>query len=391
MRIDVIVYEDLSMYNGAIVQLMELCENLHKLGNKIVLYTPGHGIYPEKTPFAIKYIPVINLPVLRNISYSVMAFFLIVWRFLRIKPDCVLFSEYYLDPAPAFICRIFRVPMVFFLNGIVSEDLILPRVLRPLMRLINLFQKFNCKSASKILAITDEVKEDVCVRHNVSASFVEVIHDGVDIEKFKPIAVVGDVRSKFGIKDDEPIIGFVGGLFKWHGLDYLIKAAPLILKEIPEVKFLIVGDGGLRKSLIAFASEIGVSKSFVFTGHIPYKNIPIFINLFDICVTFFKGPRKNPGDPVKTYEYLACGKPVMASNVKGYGDFVIKMGAGISVNAFQSAEVAKEVAKLLKNKDLRKEMGNRGLAEVRKNHTWLSRAKQVETVMKSISKRIIIE
>lgn len=383
MKIAFITYEDLSQYNGAVVQLIELSESLVKLGHRVQIYNLLIGHYPEKVPFEIKYVYVINRPTLRNITYSFFSFFFISYYLCKFKPDCVIFSEYYLDPVPTLLCLLWRTPMVFFVNGIVSEDLSLPMLLKPFMWLINLVQGFHCRNAKKILAITEEVKFDLHIRHNIPLEKIEVVHDGVDPDKIKPLDAT-EIKQRLNLSEKNFIIGFVGGLFRWHGLDYLIKAAPLIVKEIKNVRFVIIGEGKMKNSLLKMARDYDLENYFIFTGHLHYSQIPLFISAFDICVSFFKGPRKNPGDPIKTYEYLACRKPVIASNVKGYGDFVESIGAGISVDTSNPEEVANAIVKLLKDRTMREEMGKRGREGVVKNHTWLERAKQIEKSLQEV-------
>ncbi|OGR71704.1 MAG: hypothetical protein A2089_13095 [Elusimicrobia bacterium GWD2_63_28] len=386
MRLAVIAYEDLSRYNGAIVQLVELCENLAALGHSVTLYNPGHGRFPRPVKFKIRYVPVIDLPLLRNLSYLIMSIPCLAAGFLRDRPERAVLSEYYLDPVPALACAVFGVPMTFFVNGIVSEDMTLPSALKPVMWLINLVQKFNCAMSAAVLAITDEVGLDLRERHGFPRECIEVLHDGVDPEKFRPMDSSA-LRAELGIAAGAPVTGFVGGLFKWHGLDYLVEAVPLVLKELPEARFLIVGGGPLGESLKALAVERGVRDAFIFTGRVPYEEVPRHINVFDLCICFFKGPRKNPGDPVKTYEYLACGKPVLASSVKGYGDFVERVGAGVSVDASDPAQAAAAILKLLKAPALRAELAGRGRLEVEKKHTWLRRAGQMAAFLEKASSR----
>lgn len=376
MKIAFLVFECMAKYNGAIVQLVELATGLSKLGHDVVVYTPDIGRYPEKTIFTIKYVPVINKPLLRNLSYVFSSFFYFIVDFSRKKPDVVVISEYYLDPVPSLVCLLFGCPSFFYVNGIAAEDLKLPVFAKPIMYLVNLFQRFHCKVAKKVFAITETVKFDLSQRHNILFEKIEVVNDGVDPEKFRPYDSIKS-RKCVGLPINGKYIGFVGGLFPYHGVDYLIKAAPLLVKVMSDIKFVIVGDGKMKPFLINLTQEAGVSNNFIFTGHVPHSQIPYYISAFDLCIVFFKPPRKNAGDPVKTYEYMACAKPVLASDVKGYGDFVESIGAGVSVNAAVPELLVETIVSLMNDSAKLLSMGKRGRAAVLANHTWIHRAGQI--------------
>ena len=98
-----------------------------------------------------------------------------------------------------------------------------------------------------------------------------------------------------------------------------------------DIKYLIVGDGGgLKKSLQTRVEKYNLKQEISFLGHIKHQDIVHYINAFDVAVAPFTGERnKLIGlSPLKLYEYLACGKPVIASRIEGVSEVVEEGGCG---------------------------------------------------------------
>ena len=116
-----------------------------------------------------------------------------------------------------------------------------------------------------------------------------------------------------------PIVCFTGSLFPYQGVDLLIRAAPAILARDPAILFLIVGDGPRLRESMDLVKESEVAGSFHFTGRVPYQKVPLYINAADLCVAP-KKPILSGYSPLKLYEYMACGKPVIADENGGFRD-----------------------------------------------------------------------
>ena len=141
----------------------------------------------------------------------------------------------------------------------------------------------------------------------------------------------------------------------------------------------------MKDNLFKLCKELGVEDRFIFTGVIAYDRVPLYINASDICTAPFIFARnaKIGLSPLKLYEYMACGKPVVASNISGVSDVIEASGGGISVLPENLDALADGILKLLENPDLRLKMGSKGLSYVTENYSWYSVAKKVNEVCKS--------
>ncbi len=280
------------------------------------------------------------------------------------------------------IKRIYGSKLVLELNGLVSEDWGVEKKVpgingvlqKAQMKFEDSLEIFVAKKADAVVTVTQGIK-DILIERGLDENKVNVIPNGANIDLFKPIenpTVLNRLRIKYNINDNAPIIMFLGSIESYQGIEYLINGAPSVLKTIPNTMFLIVGDGQAKDELIELTKKIGVSDKFIFTGIIPYEDVPLYINLAEVCVAPFILSRNDRIglSPLKVYEYLACKKPVIASNIKNVADLLKSSNSGISVKPEDSDELANSIIKLLKDELLRKEMGRNGREFVVNNYSW---------------------
>ncbi|MFH1397002.1 MAG: glycosyltransferase family 4 protein [Candidatus Omnitrophota bacterium] len=381
MKIFYVCYEDISGHNGAVRHIIEIVVNLQKLGHKIQLCVPGVARYKGEMPLDIKYIPIVNLPFLRPLSYILFALFFLVLYLLRFKPDVVYLREMLFGTTQqVIISRWLKYPSVVEVNGALAEQ---KKRLNIFSLLIKFMQRKSFNLVDKIIVHSSGLAWEIEKEYKIQSSRIVVIRMGVDIERFKPIPRQ-ETRKRLKLADDFYYVGFTGSLLPWQGIDNLIDSAPLIIREIPRVRFLIVGGGRLRGSLVRRAVRAGCRDNFIFTGEVEFESVPLYINSFDIGVAFFKPVRSDPGDPIKLYEYLACGIPVVASNVKGYGDVVEGVGAGRGVDSLNPLAVSRIIIDLLRDEDLRSNMAQAAGPYSVKDSTWLVRARETEVYLRQI-------
>ena len=212
-----------------------------------------------------------------------------------------------------------------------------------------------------------------------------VINNGANTDVFKPLDLK-QTKAKLQLENSKKYVCFVGNLAAWQGVEFLVQASPLILKKCPDAHFLIVGEGVMKDKLMAITSELDLSDKFTFTGRIPYEQVPLYINAADVCVApFIKERNSKIGlSALKTYEYLACGKPIVASSISGVRDLIESSGGGISVTPENPEELSAAVVTLLLNENMRVFMGNKGRRYVVENHSWDGVSRKILDICKDI-------
>lgn len=187
----------------------------------------------------------------------------------------------------------------------------------------------------------------------IAAEKIEIIPNGVNLRMFNPKA--SSVRHRLGIKDGS-VVSFFGRLWKVKGVEFLIKAVPLIVEKIPNAKFLIIGDGPQKESLMKLADDLNVSKYVKFCRSISYSEMPAYIKASD-CVVL---PSLMEGLPITALEAMGCGVPVIATRVGGTPEVVEDGKNGFLIEPRRPKSIAEKLIQLLKDEKLRKRMGEAG-------------------------------
>ena len=379
------VCETLSEETAQTTQLIEVATSLKRFGHEILLFAPTIRKYTGNKRFNIKYVPTMDIFMLRLPIYQFFLFIYMLIYYLKFKPNLVYNRMGVFSIAPVLFSKIFGLPHVLHLADDIVGNMKINNVNPVLITIYKVIEKISCSNSSRITTAHSRVKDIIHERNNILLNKIVLIPNGANIDAFKPMSIIR-VRKELNLEDDKFYIGFVGGLDRWQGVEHLIKSAPLILKIYRNVRFLIVGDGYMREELIDHAEKNNVSDVFTFTGSIPYEKVPLYINACDICVTLkMKGI---PGSALKLNEYLACEKPVIATKGADYGfEILEEYNAGILVDTEKPEEVADAIITLLKNKELRDEMGKNGRKYVVENRSWERVAREVEKMMKKAASK----
>jgi glycosyltransferase involved in cell wall biosynthesis len=135
---------------------------------------------------------------------------------------------------------------------------------------------------------------------------------------FSPGKRNAGVVRKWNVSEEDRVILFMGTIYRFSGLDRMIQDFPLLTAEYPNAKLLIAGSGDDEARLRRLASERGLSSHVIFTGLLPYDALPDLIRSSDVCINPFElnGVTQNIL-PTKLFQYLACAKPVVATELPG--------------------------------------------------------------------------
>jgi len=380
-KIFLVYYSSFTTKSGSNVHILELLSNLKKYTD-VVLFAPGQkGI--ERVFSGIKYVPVIDNKYLVQPSYEFMLSFYLLYSCIKSRPQILYLRQNSFPFFPIALCKIFKISSIVEVNGLVMDELSVSPdsksfAYRVFSYLALRSERFNYRYCDRIVSVTDRLKDELVRLYSVPAEKIIVINNGANTDIFKPMDQE-QARDRLKLDKSKKYICFVGHLAAWQGVEFLIYAAPYILEKCPDVRFLVVGDGVMKNKLLEIASEIGVTDNFTFTGRIPYEIVPVYINAADVCVApFIKDRNSKIGlSALKTYEYLACGKPIVASDIPGVKDLIDLSGGGISVPSENPEELANAVVKLISDQEMRNIMGEHGRNYVYENHSWDGVARKI--------------
>ncbi len=179
--------------------------------------------------------------------------------------------------------------------------------------------KATLKAADKIVAVSNATRKYV-LSLGADPKKIKVLHNGVDLVHFRPIpGKREEMRKKLGISQNAIVVLTVRRIVYKNGIDTLIDAAKLAVRKNPYIVFLIVGIGPNMENARERINQSGLAKNVVFAGFVSSEELPFYYNTAD----FFVVPSKSgEGLPLVAEEAMACGLPVVATNVGGIGEIV---------------------------------------------------------------------
>ena len=213
---------------------------------------------------------------------------------------------------------------------------------------------------------------------------VEVISMGVDTERFRPATGPSELRQRLG---GGPIVLFVGRLAEKKGVRYLLEAMPAVLTEAPDATLVIVGDGPLRADLEAQARALSISDNVRFEGAKRPDELPAYYHAADV----FAGPSiVAEGGDTESFglvfaEAMACGCPVVASNVGGIGDLVKDGETGMVVSQKDPEALALGICHVLADETLHARLRRGGLAHIQGNYTQTAIAGRYAELLEGVA------
>lgn len=269
-----------------------------------------------------------------------------------------------------------RVPVVQEVNG-PYEDLFLAWPwTRRLSRLFVALMRSQLRWARAVVAVTPQLADWVKAEAG-AAQRVFVVPNGANVERFRPGA-----RFERGLDVPRPYVVFVGALARWQGVDVMLEAVER--PEWPaEVSLVIAGDGVERAKVQAAA---GTSRRVRYLGPVPYAAVPGLVAHSIGALSPQVGHRGDTGlFPLKVFEAMACGVPVIVSDYPGMRELVADGACGLVVPAGDASALARAVAYLHAHEVERARMGQRGRELVEREHSWDRRAEQTAAILEQVT------
>lgn len=247
-------------------------------------------------------------------------------------------------------------------------------------------------AADRIVVVSRVIRAQFLALRPDAASKMSVIPNGVDTERFAPgLAAGAQRRAEWGWLA-KPMVGTVSRLSPEKGVDDFIAACALVARERAEARFLVVGDGLERAALFAQARRAGLVGAVAagehdaadrlrFTG--AREDIPALLNAMDVFVL----ASHTEALPLAVLEAMACGLPIVATDVGGVSEIVAHGETGLLVPPHAPARLAEQVLELVENKPAARDMGEKGRARVREGwtlarqaHAWAEALSQVAVI-----------
>jgi glycosyltransferase involved in cell wall biosynthesis len=347
------------------LQVAKTCESFEKNGVHVTLVIPSRRTHRE-----IKNIPTYKL-------YGISTPFPIV------ALPSLDFSAWHLDNKILFIIQqiLFAIPAslyVLFKNGVIySRDPFSLYLLsftnkkffweiHNLSDALSMMHHRIIRRATGIVVISDGLRKKL-IAQGISSQHILIAHDGIDMDEFDSVKTSQDARRELDLPLDKKIVMYVGHLFKWKGVETLLEAARTLSSDI-----VVIIVGGTASDINRFQNE---NPKVLFVGFKEHRLIPIYMRAADVLVLPNKkdaGISEFYTSPLKLFEYMAAGKPIVASDLASLREILNENNAYF-FDSESSQSLSKKIMSLLNDPEATKK-GKQAKSDVRR-YTWTERGR----------------
>ncbi len=280
----------------------------------------------------------------------------------------IRYSGKFLPWYPILKKRLKKTPMVLEVNSFVSQR----------YRFLSLFDRLALSCSDIILSVSEKNKRDILQRVNKTLhKKILVLPNGVDINRVNCSPTRPGQHNKHEIK-----LGYVG-IFKPHyGLEFLLDGFKILSQKYDNVSLHLYGAGIFEKQLKQLAKG---NKKIYFHGSVPFEKIKKAYSNLDILIGTAT-PKTFQNSPIKLYEYMATGKPVIHARTPQVEKIAKKQNSVLLYDWNNPHQLVKQIKRLIQNPDVALSLSQRALDEVKSNHTWEQRMKRLDNFLRKLTK-----
>lgn len=356
------------------LQIMKTVAAFHNTGVDIELITP-HRANPEQLgadPFAFYHIekkfpltvlsspdPTWLMSCPRGLYIKIQSFFFMLWLF------CFLLSKKNKTASILYTREEYLLPiLLFFSNHVVWESHGLPRRSK--------YYKKIWQHCYRIVSVSHGLKDDL-VNLGLDQKKIIVAPDGVDLAEFRLTVDSATARQRLDLPSNKKIILYTGQLFTWKGADILAKAASLLPPN-----YLAVFVGGVGDELSRFQDHYANNKNILILGQKPYISIPLYLRAADVVVlpnTEDSRRSRSWTSPMKLFEYLASGVPIVASDLPSIKEILNEQNSFFFIPS-DPASLSSVIQKILSSPNLSRAKTERAVLNIGR-YDWSARARLI--------------
>ena len=323
--------------SGVVTSINMIEQEMKKRGHQVYVFTTSKSIQPNEnqTLYMLNSIPLLIAKQYKN---RVATFYSreIAKQIKELNLDIVhTQSEFSLGAFGKIISRKYDIPFIHTYHTM-WEDYV--HYITPikgrniyLKRLVRKFSRRFLRKAECVITPSNKTAKYLKYKCNVKNKPIYVIPTGIDIKPFSKSNFTLEEKNKLkeslGIKPKEKVILFLGRVATEKSIDVIMNVMPSIFNEYPNCKFLIVGDGPSKKDLQEQAKELNIQDKVIFTGKIPYNDVPKYYNLGDV----FVNASLTETQGLTFIEAMAAGIPVVAKYAPNLSEYIKNGKNGILV------------------------------------------------------------
>ncbi len=230
-------------------------------------------------------------------------------------------------------------------------------------------KKYILKNCNLISAVSSTIKKEI-LKYKISSQKIKIIHNGIDLNFTHITKNKNDLKRQYNISSF--CLLFVGRLNEQKGIKYLINALPKVIKKLPKIKLLIIGEGPDKNKIKKQVQKLNLNQNIIFTGKIENQLLPSYYNMADIFIgpSIITKNNSTEGFGMVLLEALINETPVITTNSGGMTDIIENNISGIIVTPKNSGAITNAVLDLLNNHNKRKILSDNGKKLVLDKFNW---------------------
>lgn len=374
------------LYASTLDLNQEKASTIHFLALARALSAKGHQLTTiSRSTYASVESAASHFPPLRKVKvlfYDWALLFLLLKRLLRGHFDVLYHRDV---PLINVLARLFSVPTIVEVNGIYVDELKAAGMSNLGVSLYRLRERAVVRHANRVICVTEGIREQLIARYSVPADRCVVIPNATDTAEFTPSDKAA-CREAVGLAPQPYHIGFVGKFQPWIDFSTLLRAVQILRADGIPVQCTLIGNGERYQEIVALRQQLHLTECVHMPGYVPHNHITQWIGAFDVCVATFTHKRnaRIGLSPLKLFEYLACGRPVVVTALPGLIEVIQESQGGLLYDLGDAEDLARNLSLLYSDTAKRETMGRRGREYVVRAHSWDHVASQVEAIVKSI-------
>ena len=384
-----IIYHHRTLGDGAEgIHIAEMVNAFREIGHEVKVISPIGVQTNVNTPKVAAFTRIKHLLPkffyeIPEVAYNLYGYYLLQKAAVSFQPDFIYDRYITFNASSILVAKRYNIPVILEVNSPLAMERAQQKDEKLyLRRLAFNLERWICANSDKTVVVSTPLK-DYLISVGVPESKVVVMPNGVNLRKFKPIEKNRKLMRDLIIHENDIVIGFVGILRPWHGIDLLLRAFYNVTKKRDAIHLLIVGEGPVRDEIEKQIKDYGLTEKVTITGRVSHNKIPAYIGLFDIAVS----PRATfYASPMKILEYMAQAKVVVAPKMRNIEDIIVDGKDGILFEPDNTTSLQNAIIKFSHDPQLRLSLGKAARGKIEAYYKWEDNAQKVVELAEEIQK-----
>lgn len=295
-------------------------------------------------------------------------------------------TNYWNGIAAVYAAKYLGIKSIYELRGLWDEGILFqrPEVKNSdMLKMMKLYENKIYDEVDQLISINEPLKGKLVDEYNVPEEKISIIPNGVDTLLLSPLGIKNEqLRNRHGISMNTIVIGYIGTISNYEGLDYVLKAMKKLNRNI---KFVVIGDGLYKNDMEKLVGSLELDKSVLCLGKLRHSNAIEYYNMFDIVAY----PRKqcdlcNNTSSYKIFEAMSMEKPVIVSDLDAYNEIITNNENGLVCEPDNVDDLVANIELLIDDVELRTTLGKNARQWVINSREWYNIGQQLRDVYDSL-------